>query len=161
MNDYRRPVDELPVKNAGALSLTDTLIGVDAVAEPAAFQAQLGEIAARILGPITTNANGSYIRLSNGFQLCWKVHTLESSVTLSTANLNGTGYRSGQQDPPLPAPFGSPVRTMPFPGASGQGFWLQSGGASATKFQFNIYSMTSITLDPGASMVLLAIGEAP
>lgn len=155
-------VDDLTFINAAQILGSDNLyLGRPSDTADPDKRTDLDELISRIIGPVTTNANGSYIRLSNGFQLCWKVHTLASSVTLSTANLNGTGYRSGQQDPLLPAPFGSPVRTMPFPGASGQGFWLASGGPSATKFQFNMYSMTQITLDPGVSMVLLAIGEAP
>lgn len=155
-------VDDLTFINAAQILGSDNLyLGRPSDAADPDKRTDIDELISRIIGPVTTNANGSYIRLSNGFQACWKVHTLTSSVTLATANLNGTGYRSGQQDPLLPAPFGSPVRTMPFPVASSRGFWLQSGGESATRFQFYIYAMTSITLDPGDRMVLLAIGEAP
>lgn len=80
-----RPIDELPVKSAAQLALTDFLIGHGDGA-PAAFRSELDEVL-DFLGPTLvsrfsddivgevvergSDANGEYVRFADGTQLCW------------------------------------------------------------------------------------------
>lgn len=183
MSDHGKTIDTLPTKDETTLSLTDTLLGVDAIQEPAAFQATLGAIAARLveplgedlpessdfldaladglisrlIGPVEENEHGSFVRHENGLQLCWKSHSISSPIAVNVAN-SGWGYRSGQQDTPFPAGFIENVRTIVIPNVNTVGWLATSAATSASNFTFHLVSGASVNVTAGAVM-LFAIGR--
>lgn len=168
-----RPIDQLPVKTAAQLALTDFLIGHGDGA-PAAFRSELDEvldflgptlvsrfsddIVGEVVGEIGSNENGSWVRFGNGLQVCWHNYQIPASVAVNVAN-SGWGYRSGQQDAPLPAPFVDNVRTFAVANINTVGYFATSGATSAVQFTFHFVSGASVIVPSGASVNLLAIGR--
>lgn len=116
------------------------------------------ELIPRIIGPVKSNERGSYVRLENGLQLCWKNHQIPASVAVNVAN-SGWGYRSGQQNAPFPAPFIDRVRTFAVANINTVGYSATSGASSAVQFTFHFVSGASVTVPSGAFVNLLAIGR--
>ena len=97
------------------------------------------------------------MRLENGWQVCWANYSTGQTIAINVAN-SGWGYRSGQQDAPLPAPFIAPVRTMVTPNVTTVGVLATAAAASATNFTFHLISGANVTA-PSMSLALLAIGR--
>ena len=128
------------------------------ILDPDVLDALAPELIPRIIGQVETNADGSFIRLENGLQLCWKNHSVPAPVAVNVAN-SGWGYRSGQQDAPLPAPFIENARTFAVANINTVGYSATSGASSAASFTFHFVSGASVTVPSGAFVNLLAIGR--
>lgn len=128
------------------------------ILDPDVLDALAPELIPRIIGPVESDEHGSYVRLENGLQVCWKNHQIPASVAVNVAN-SGWGYRSGQQDAPFPAPFIDSVRTFAVANINTVGYSATSGASSAASFTFHFVSGASVTVPGGAFVNLLAIGR--
>lgn len=107
-----------------------------------------------IIGPITTNANGSYIRLDNGLQIAWgKTDSYSADVG------SGAVVRTNTQSHTLPAAFlsGEDVTIVATPrfvagNPMGAYTWVNANG---TAFSFRLYGNQS----GNAHLGFLAIGR--
>lgn len=118
----------------------------------------LSGLISRIIGPVESNEHGSYVRLENGLQLCWKNHQIPASVAVSVAN-SGWGYRSSQQGALFPAAFIENARTFAVANINTVGYFATSGASSAASFTFHFVSGANVTVPSGAFVNLLAMGR--
>lgn len=118
MSDRR--IDELPVKSAAQLALTDFLIGHGDGA-PAAFRSELDEVldflgptlvsrfSDDIVGEVVERAGddaAGYVRLADGTQIAW-VNVVTDAMNTVIGSLFASSYTAGE---PWPAAFaGTPV----------------------------------------------------
>lgn len=113
-----------------------------------------------IIEDFGSNDNGSWVRWSNGLQICWHYF---GPVTLDIDDLQSGIYRSALQEHAFPVPFIEPPAIAVSQSTPGSfGTWLVggciSGSAGRSKWRYRALRMTSGTDVNITSVGMFAIG---
>lgn len=118
--------------------------------------------ATRIIGQVETNANGNYVRLENGLQVCWRELRVAHSGSARSLGATWTYPQPFVDAPVVPAPAlpTSSAKYAPGLALASLGHPFTAAGPTATNTSVYVWENSSpFTSGQWIDLMVLAVGR--